>query len=126
MPHRFPSVPSRGQPVRFAQSVDRRPLTGKPPHDRIDETIHQRTRLAIMATLTGVASLDFVELRAQLGLTDGNLSTHLAALERAGYVKITKAFRGKTPRTTVAQTARGKRALANYVNLLQEILDQAK
>ena len=53
-------------------------------HDRIDETIHQRTRLAIMATLTAVESLDFGELKGELGLSDGNLSAHLAALERAG------------------------------------------
>ena len=101
-------------------------MTGKTPHNQIDETIHQRTRLAIMATLAGVKSLDFVELRAQLSLTDGNLSTHLAALERAGYVKFTMAFRGKWPPTTVAQTARGERAMTNYVNLLQEILDKAR
>ena len=96
------------------------------PHNSIDETIHQRTRLAIMATLAGVESLDFSELKAQLGLTDGNLSTHLSSLERAGYVKIDKSFRGKKPLTTVAQTAKGRKALTNYVNLLQTILDRAK
>ena len=96
------------------------------PHNLIDETIHQRTRLAIMATLAGVASLDFNELKAQLGLTDGNLSTHLSSLERAGYVDIRKSFRGKKPLTTVAQTAKGRRALSNYVNLLQGILEKAQ
>jgi DNA-binding MarR family transcriptional regulator len=96
------------------------------PHDLIDETIHQRTRLAIMATLAGVESLDFNDLKAELGLTDGNLSTHLAALERAGYVSIEKGFAGKKPRTTVAQTAKGRKALERYVNLLQGILDKAK
>lgn len=95
-------------------------------HNLIDETIHQRTRLAIMATLAGVESLDFNELKAQLALTDGNLSTHLAALERAGYVKIAKCFRGRKPLTTVTQTAKGRKALSNYVALLQGILDKAK
>lgn len=95
------------------------------PHNLIDEVIHQRTRLAIMATLTGLESLDFNDLKAQLGLTDGNLSTHLAALERSGYVAIKKSFRGRKPRTTVAQTTTGRKALTNYVNLLQGILDQA-
>ena len=95
-------------------------------HNLIDETIHQRTRLAIMATLAGVESLDFNELKAQLALTDGNLSTHLAALERAGYVKIAKTFRGRKPLTTVAQTARGRTAMAKYVALLQGILDKAR
>jgi len=96
------------------------------PHDLLDETIHQRTRLAIMATLAGVESLDFNDLKAELGLTDGNLSTHLTSLERAGFVKIEKGFSGKKPRTTVAQTAKGRKALENYVNLLQGILDKAK
>lgn len=96
------------------------------PHNLIDETIHQRTRLAMMATLAGVESLDFNELKAQLALTDGNLSTHLAALERAGYVKIAKTFRARKPLTTVAQTAKGRAALGKYVALLQGILDKAK
>ena len=95
-------------------------------HNRIDELIHQRTRLAIMATLAGVESLDFVEIRAQLGLTDGNLSTHLSALERAGYVRIRKSFAGRKPLTAVAQTPAGRKALANYVRLLQGILDRAR
>ena len=79
-----------------------------------------------MATLAGLEDIDFNDLKAQLSLTDGNLSTHLAALERAEYVVITKSFKGKKPRTTVAQTAKGRKALKNYVNLLQGILDQAK
>ena len=101
-------------------------MTTDSTHDSIDETIHQRTRLAIMATLAGIDSLDFNELKGQLALTDGNLSAHATALERAGYVKITKSFKGKKPRTTLAMTAKGKKALRNYVNLLQGILDKAK
>ena len=93
-------------------------------HDRIDETIHQRTRLAIMVTLAGVELLEFNDVKAQLGLTDGNLSAHTAALEKAGYVKITKAFRGRKPLTTLTITAKGRKALANYINLLQGILGQ--
>ena len=96
------------------------------PHNLIDETIHQRTRLAIMATLAPVASLDFNELKAQLGLTDGNLSTHLSSLEEAGYVKIAKSFRGRKPRTTVAQTPKGRKALSDYISLLQGILEKAR
>ena len=79
-----------------------------------------------MATLAGVDRLDFNDLKAQLGLTDGNLSTHLTSLEKAGYVRISKSFRGKKPRTALSQTARGRKALTNYVDLLQGILDKAK
>lgn len=100
-------------------------MADKQLHDRIDETIHQRTRLAIMVTLAGVGSLEFNDLKGQLGLTDGNLSTHAAALERAGYVKITKRFRGRKPQTTLTITAKGRKALTNYINLLQGILSEA-
>ncbi|MBS3734964.1 MAG: transcriptional regulator [Phycisphaerae bacterium] len=96
------------------------------PHNLIDETIHQRTRLAIMAALAGVASLEFTDLKAELGLTDGNLSTHLTALERAGYVKLTKRFRKRKPQTTVRQTAKGRKALTAYVDLLENILNKAR
>jgi len=96
------------------------------PHDLIDETIHQRTRLAIMASLAAVESLDFNDLKAQLGLTDGNLSAHLAALERAGFVSVEKSFAGKKPRTTLHMTSKGRSALGRYINLLQGILDKAK
>ena len=79
-----------------------------------------------MATLSGVTSLDFTYLKAELGLSDGNLCTHLASLQRAGYVKLVKGFRGRRPRTTVEMTPKGKKAMTNYVNLLQSILDKAK
>ncbi len=92
----------------------------------IDEVIHQRTRLAIMATLAGVESLGFNEIKVELGLTDGNLSTHAVALERAGYIGIHKAFKGKKPQTTLAITAKGRKALEKYVNRLQEIINKAK
>ena len=91
----------------------------------IDDVIHQRTRLAIMATLAGVDRLGFNEVKAELGLTDGNLSTHAAALERAGYIRITKTFRGRKPLTRLAMTAKGRKAMQRYVNLLQGILDKA-
>ncbi len=97
-------------------------MADKLPHDLLDETIHQRTRLAIMATLSGVEGLEFNELKAQLGLSDGNLSVHLTNLEKPGYVKVAKGFVGKRPRTTIAITDKGRKALENYVNLLQAIL----
>jgi len=97
-------------------------MANEKPHDLLDETIHQRTRLALMATLAGVERLGFVELKALLGLTDGNLSVHLSALERAGYVRIDKAFQAKKPVTTASMTAKGRKALERYINLLQSIL----
>jgi len=99
---------------------------GKARPNLIDETIHQRTRLAIMASLAGVNDLTFNELKADLGLSDGNLSAHATALERVGYLRITKAFAGRKPRTTLALTPRGRAALQKYVTMLQGILDTAR
>ena len=79
-----------------------------------------------MATLAGVDSLQFNQLKAELGLTDGNLSSHAAALERAGYAKIHKGYKGRRPRTTIAITAAGRKALARYVSSLQRILNKAR
>ncbi len=79
-----------------------------------------------MATLAGVRRLDFNEIKARLSLTDGNLSTHLAAMERADYVRIHKSFKGKKPRTAVAMTAKGRAALKKYVTVLRGILDKAR
>jgi DNA-binding MarR family transcriptional regulator len=97
-------------------------VTKEQPQDLIDETIHQRTRLAIMATLAGVDRMGFVELKAHLGLTDGNLSVHLSALEKPGYVRVTKSFENKKPLTTVAMTPKGRAALNRYIAVLQKIL----
>jgi DNA-binding MarR family transcriptional regulator len=98
----------------------------KPPHNEIDDVIHQRTRLSIMASLAGVASMNFNELKADLALTDGNLSTHLSYLEKAQYVKITKKFKGKKPQTTVAVSAKGKTALQKYIEQLETIIRKTK
>lgn len=92
------------------------------PFPQIDELIHQRSRLAIMSTLAPVEALDFNELKAHLGLTDGNLSTHLSTLEKAGYVAVTKSFKGKKPNTAVAMTKKGRAAMAKYIDGLRRIL----
>jgi DNA-binding MarR family transcriptional regulator len=94
--------------------------------DAPDEIIHQSTRLRIVATLNAQGSrdmLDFVQLKTMLGTTDGNLATHLAALEKAEYVAIEKDFVGKKPRTRVALTAKGRKALRNHVAFLRSVLE---
>lgn len=96
------------------------------PHNELDEIIHQRTRLSIMATLAGVESLDFNELKARLGLTDGNLSTHMTHLEKAGYLTICKSFKNRKPMTTLSISPAGRKAFERYVNTLQSIIDKAK
>ena len=94
----------------------------------MNELINQPTRLKIMATLNslpGTAKLEFTELRKLLGVTDGNLGTHLITLENAGYVEIEKTFVGKKPRTRASLTRAGRRAFETHVQYLRDIIHAA-
>jgi DNA-binding MarR family transcriptional regulator len=91
-----------------------------------DEVIHQSTRLRIAAALNELGTRDMLEfgrLKRMLEVTDGNLATHLAALERAGYVAIDKDFVGRKPRTRAALTAKGRKALRSHVDFLRSVLE---
>jgi DNA-binding HxlR family transcriptional regulator len=91
--------------------------------DRFDEVIHQKVRLAIMTLLAATSDLDFLELKKQLDLTDGNLSSHLGALEKYHYVAIKKSFVGKRPHTRIAITRKGRQALMVHLDALRRLLD---
>ncbi|MEE9491143.1 MAG: transcriptional regulator [Dehalococcoidia bacterium] len=79
-----------------------------------DRLIHQPSRLAIMAVLSGCESAEFLYLLKATGLSKGTLSAHLSKLENAGYVAITKSFKGKYPNTSAALTAKGRKAFRKY------------
>ena len=90
-----------------------------------DEVIHQSTRLKIAATLNGLPPgemLEFGQLKAILAATDGNMATHLGALERAGYIQVAKDFVGRKPRTRVAFTPTGRRAFERHVAYLKALI----
>jgi DNA-binding transcriptional ArsR family regulator len=76
----------------------------------LDRTIHEPVRLRIMAMLGGVDAADFNFLVSTLGLSKGNLSSHVEKLESAGYVQVTKGFNGKITHTSYALTAKGRKA----------------
>jgi DNA-binding transcriptional ArsR family regulator len=99
-------------------------VSAAPDHPvlRLDDTIHQRTRLGILAILSEAPRADFIHLRDTLGLTDGNLSRHLSVLADAGLVKINKVFEGRRPRTWVQATRKGNTALAAEVAALRDLL----
>lgn len=80
----------------------------------LDRLIHEPARLRIMVILAGVASADFKFLWNALGITKGNLSSHMDRLEQAGYVAITKSFNGKMPHTDYQITVAGQKALDEY------------
>jgi len=88
----------------------------------IEDLIHSRVRLMIMSFLATARSAEFTELKKQLDVSDGNLSTHLRKLEEAGYVEQNKAFVGKKPQTLVLITKTGDKAFKNYVESLAEMV----
>lgn len=77
----------------------------------LDRTIHEPARLAIMVLLTVVEKADFLYLLDETGLSRGNLSSHTAKLEAAGYITIEKTFVEKIPRTIYQITPEGSKAL---------------
>lgn len=94
--------------------------------DGPDEIIHQSMRLRIAATLNALPAgeqLEFNKLKAVLGATDGNMATHLGALEKAGYIAVQKDFVGKKPRTRVSLTRTGRKAFDRHVAYLRDLLD---
>jgi DNA-binding MarR family transcriptional regulator len=96
--------------------------------DELDPVIHVPARLRIvvtLATLRDGEDLSFTRLQEIIGLTPGNLITHLRKLEDAGYVTTVKSGAGVTARTAVALTAQGRAALDNYSAVLRQLLDSA-
>jgi DNA-binding transcriptional ArsR family regulator len=88
----------------------------------LDRLLHEPARLVIATLLYVVESADFLFLLRQSGLSKGNLSSHLARLESAGYVQIEKTFRGKIPLTVCRLTAEGREALRRYRDQLKKVV----
>ncbi len=88
----------------------------------LDRIIHEPGRLLIVALLAGVKEADFLYLQKQSGLTKGNLSSHIAKLEEAGYVEVEKKFKGKMPLTILRLTRAGRGAFLLYKQNLGKLL----
>jgi len=91
----------------------------------IDEVIHGRIRLGIMAYLANAGVADFNELKGALEATQGNLSVHLRKLEDAGYVAIEKSFMARKPLTQARLTPAGRKAFAAYLEAMGRLLREA-
>ena len=91
----------------------------------IDDVIHGRARLAIMAYLSGAESAEFNELKQRAGVNDGNLSVHLRKLEEAGYIDVEKRFVGRKPQTICRLNAKGRDAWIAYIDHIQKLLGAA-
>ena len=91
--------------------------------DNIDDIIHGRIRLGIMAYLSTASPASFPELLEKTGATNGNLSTHLTKLENAGFVRQEKGYKGKRPQTLVHLSEKGRTAWINYLDAMRAMLD---
>jgi len=91
--------------------------------DDIDELIHGRLRLGIMAYLSTASPASFPELIGKTGTSHGNLSTHLTKLEKARYVRQEKGFKGKRPQTLVHLTDIGRDAWVIYLDEMRKLLE---
>lgn len=90
--------------------------------DQIDKLIHEKGRLSIMTLLSTRGEWAFQDLKAELGMSDGNLITHLRTLANAGYLKETRDESGTRPRTSYELTPAGRTAFKNYIQVLEEIV----
>ncbi len=90
-----------------------------------DKAFENRIRLQIMAVLTTNESYDFKAFKELLDATDGNLATHLRALEKVAYIDVAKTFIGRKSNTRYSATAKGKKAFAKHLDALESlIIDQ--
>ncbi|HSF82702.1 MAG TPA: transcriptional regulator [Anaerolineales bacterium] len=92
----------------------------------VDRLIHEPSRLVIVTILYSLESADFLYLQRETGLTRGNLSSHLAKLEAAGYIEIEKTYRGKIPLTLCRLARPGRQAFEAYHQQLREFVEQTQ
>ncbi len=111
------------------QKQSLRAISGRPKETaapELDRLIHERLRLGIVSALAANESLTFNELKDLLRTSDGNLSVHARRLEEAGYIRCTKSFSGRKPRTEFRLTPAGRRTLERYLNHMEALIQAAR
>jgi len=93
--------------------------------DALNKTFDNRVRLGIMSMLMVNESVDFATIKKSLGLTDGNLSTHIMALEKEKYIGVKKQFINKKPNTSYTITKAGEKAFKLHIAALEEIIKKS-
>jgi DNA-binding HxlR family transcriptional regulator len=93
--------------------------------NKLDKAIHEKGRLSIMTLLATRLSWPFQDLKSELGMSDGNLITHLRTLHKAGLVAMTKEVRNR-PQTSYSLTAKGRAAFRDYLGFLEQIVKAGK
>jgi len=92
----------------------------------LDRVIHERIRLGIISALAANPTLTFNDLKKLLDTTDGNLSVHARKLEEAGYIRCTKSFEGRMPKTEYRLTEDGNRALTKYIDHMEALIQSMR
>jgi DNA-binding MarR family transcriptional regulator len=90
--------------------------------ESLNKEFESRIRLGIMSVLLVNDWIDFREMKEMLNITDGNLASHVSALEKSGYVEIKKEFVGKKPKTSYRVTQSGRVAFNEHLNALEKLL----
>jgi DNA-binding MarR family transcriptional regulator len=93
--------------------------------ENINKAFDHRIRLGIMSVLMVNDSVDFNTLKELLGVTDGNLASHIKALEAEAYVQVEKQFIGKKPNTRYLATMAGKTAFKNHIDALEKLIQKS-
>ena len=88
----------------------------------LNKLIHEPARISVLSLLSVVEEADFIFIMNSTGLTQGNLSSHLAKLEDAAYIEIEKSFKGKRPHTIVRLTDSGHRELIEYIKTIKKFI----
>ena len=90
--------------------------------ENLDKAFESRVRLGILSVLTGAGQSDFNTLKTMLGVSDGNLASHIRALEELGYIETIKQFIGRKPNTSYTVTDAGQKAFSAHIEALTALL----
>jgi DNA-binding MarR family transcriptional regulator len=94
--------------------------------DQFDKAFENKVRLQIMSVLAVNSKYDFNSLKDLLQITDGNLASHIKALEKVEYISISKSFIGRKPNTQYAMTRKGRAAFKKHLQVLEHLINQQK
>lgn len=94
--------------------------------EQFDKAFESRIRLHIMSVLVANESFDFSSLKELLDVTDGNLASHLKALEKEEYISVSKRFVGRKPNTRYMATAKGRQAFVKHLEALEKLIKKQK
>ena len=94
----------------------------KNPIENLNKTFDSRVRLGIMSALMVNAEINFNDLKELIQVTDGNLASHIKALEESGYIKVHKGFIGRRTNTTYSATKAGERAFKAHLDALEQMI----